>query len=146
MAATEQLKGRLGRYARALIAPLLIWLLLAGALVSPMVGWLNSEERYDRAALREWLEESRFPDKTLDQLVADYQALTREHVSAKDHLDEGRRLFAESRVALKRDPDPLIPEISRIGHRFRRAAENDRQFRRGSDRFQLGLGLDAREK
>jgi signal transduction histidine kinase len=103
MAATEQLRGRLGRYARALIAPLLIWLLLAGALVSPLVGWLHSEERYDRAALREWLEESRFPDKTLDQLVADYQALTREHVSAKDHLDEGRRYIAESRVALKRE-------------------------------------------
>jgi signal transduction histidine kinase len=90
----------LGRYARALIAPLLIWLVLAGALISPLVGWLQSEERYDRAALREWLEESRFPDKTLDQLVAEYQTLVRQYLGAP----EDRQPFtAQFPLALKRE-------------------------------------------
>jgi signal transduction histidine kinase len=90
----------LGRYARALIAPLLIWLVLAGALVSPLIGWLHSEERYDRAALREWLEESRFPDKTLDQLVSEYLKLAQHYLAATDEI---QRYTAAAPIALKRE-------------------------------------------
>ena len=75
------------RYGRAMIAPILIWLLLAGAILWPLMGWLQSEERYDKAALREWLEESRFPDKTLAILVAEYQHFTRLYVAAKKEFD-----------------------------------------------------------
>jgi signal transduction histidine kinase len=86
-AAPERSWPRYWPYWRARITPVLIWLLLAGTVVSPLMGWLNSEERYDKAALREWLEESRFPDKTLAQLVAEYQNYTRQYLVAKEELD-----------------------------------------------------------
>jgi signal transduction histidine kinase len=60
---------RLWRYSRALLAPLLIWLLLVGAL-----GWLYSEESYDEAAMKEWIEEARNNDKTLADLVQEYES------------------------------------------------------------------------
>ena len=64
---------RFWRYSRTLLAPLLIWLLLVGFLFSPVISWLHREESYDEAAMQEWLEESRNPDKTLADLVAEYQ-------------------------------------------------------------------------
>ena len=69
--ATEGIR-RFWRYSRALLAPLLIWLLLVGALVPPVLGWLHSEERYDEAAMQEWIEEARNNDKTLADLVGEY--------------------------------------------------------------------------
>jgi signal transduction histidine kinase len=66
-APTREGLRRLWRYSRALFAPLLIWLLLVGAL-----GWLYSEESYDEAAMKEWVEEARNNDKTLADLVQEY--------------------------------------------------------------------------
>ncbi|MGL4551768.1 MAG: sensor histidine kinase [Gemmataceae bacterium] len=71
---TDSEGGRAWRYAQALVAPLAIWVLLAGVLF-----WLNTEGRYDRAALQEWLEEARNPDSTLPELAGQYVARVREH-------------------------------------------------------------------
>lgn len=63
---------RLWRYGRALLAPLLLWMLLASVLATPGAGWFSSEQRYDQAALQEWIEEARHPNATLAELAAAY--------------------------------------------------------------------------
>lgn len=63
---------RLWRYGRALLAPLLLWVLLASVLATPGAGWFSSEQRYDQAALQEWIEEARHPNATLAELAAAY--------------------------------------------------------------------------
>ena len=40
--------------------------------LAPVIDWLHSEERYDQAAVQEWLEEARNPDVTLAELVEAY--------------------------------------------------------------------------
>src|SRR5438105_5000587 len=98
MAVTEpsrerQRRQRFWRYGRILVAPVLIWSLLAGLLSQPLLGWLHSEEQYDKAAMQEWLEESRNPDKTLAQLVAEYQARARKYADVKQRPDAPLRSF-----------------------------------------------------
>lgn len=64
-------------YARALAAPLLAWGLLAFALAEPVRSWLGGEDRYDQAALQEWLEEARGFRATLPEMVENYLASVR---------------------------------------------------------------------
>src|SRR4051794_24012494 len=66
MTATERW-GRTWRYAQVLVAPLALWVLLGSYLL-----WFNNDDRYDRAALQEWLEEARNPDSTLPELAQQY--------------------------------------------------------------------------
>jgi signal transduction histidine kinase len=108
---------RLWRYGRALVAPVLIWVLLVGALVGPVMDWLNSEDRYDRAAIQEWLEEARNPDATLSELVEQYHTRVQHYALVKEQgadavagpvNDEGRdpgfrALNARIRVTVKRE-------------------------------------------
>jgi signal transduction histidine kinase len=68
------------RYARTLAAPLLVWGLLALTLAEPLRTWLRGEDRYDQAALQEWLEESRTFRATLPEMVESY--LQRVHQDA----------------------------------------------------------------
>jgi signal transduction histidine kinase len=99
---------RLGRYGRALIAPGLVWLVLVAGLIPPLRGWLHSEELYDKAALREWLEEARSPDHTLGELVAEYQARARELVAAKQRMNEQPRQAGPMGIGPGGEgPDPL---------------------------------------
>ncbi len=65
-------RNRFWRYVRGLAAPVLLWALFAGVLVEPIQTWLKGDEAYDRAALREWIEESRVFRSTLPELARDY--------------------------------------------------------------------------
>jgi signal transduction histidine kinase len=90
-------------YARTLAAPGLIWLLLLGALAPPLLGWLHSEEHYDRAALREWLEESRNPNKTLGQLAEEYQERVHTYLARQKVDREDKVILARDQVKKKRE-------------------------------------------
>ncbi|MFO0843401.1 MAG: HAMP domain-containing sensor histidine kinase [Gemmataceae bacterium] len=79
------------RYSRALVAPVLIWLLLAFLVVNPMFEWLRGEEAYDAAAVQEWIEEARNADATLADLAEDYDKVARRYLDARARLDEARR-------------------------------------------------------
>ncbi len=63
---------RFGRYARALAAPLVIWVLVVVALRAPLSNWLQGEDSYDQDALKEWLDEARGFRETLREMVASY--------------------------------------------------------------------------
>jgi signal transduction histidine kinase len=63
---------RFGRYARALAAPLVIWVLVVLALRAPLSNWLRGEDSYDQDALKEWLDEARSVRETLREMVASY--------------------------------------------------------------------------
>jgi signal transduction histidine kinase len=54
------------------VAPLLIGVLLVIGALGPVRAWLAGQDSYDEAALREWLEESRFPNRTLAHLIDRY--------------------------------------------------------------------------
>lgn len=71
---TTERWGRAWRYAQVLIAPVAICALLGGVIL-----WFNNDERYDRAALQEWLEEARNPDATLPELAQQYAARAGEY-------------------------------------------------------------------
>src|SRR4029077_12373495 len=99
---------RLGRYGRALIAPGLVWLVLMAGVIPPFRGWLHSEELYDKAALREWLEEARTPDRTLGELVAEYQSSARELVAAKQRMSAQPKQAGPMGIGFNGEgPDPL---------------------------------------
>jgi signal transduction histidine kinase len=87
------------------VAPVLVWALLVGALFTPLRGWLHHEDHYDRAAMREWLEESRNPDKTLAQLVTEYHARALQYAAARRAKAPGElSLFdAGAPAAVKRE-------------------------------------------
>jgi signal transduction histidine kinase len=110
--ATEPPGGwpRFWRYGRALLAPLLIWVLLVAALINPLSTWLRGEDSFDEAALREWLEEARNHEKTLADLINAYLRRTADYVRLKERLDgkaEDDRLVellkARGKVAVRRE-------------------------------------------
>ncbi len=70
--AVREQRRRPWRYARALVAPAVVWGLLAFALAEPVRSWLRGEDRYDQAALQEWLEESRGFRATLPEMIESY--------------------------------------------------------------------------
>jgi signal transduction histidine kinase len=76
-------RSRFWSYARILAAPLLLWGLVVVALREPLQTWLHGEEAYDRAALREWLDEARGARGTLREMIEDY--LTRAQRYAQLH-------------------------------------------------------------
>src|SRR5690349_8945453 len=53
------------RYVRGLAAPVLLWSLFVTVLIEPLQTWLNGDETYDKAVLREWIEEARVFRETL---------------------------------------------------------------------------------
>jgi signal transduction histidine kinase len=63
---------RFWRYARALAAPLVIWVLVVVALRAPLSNWLQGEDSYDQDALKEWLDEARGFSGTLREMVGSY--------------------------------------------------------------------------
>src|SRR5262245_43294322 len=83
---------RLWRYGPALVAPVVIWGLLVAALIQPVRGWIQGEQRYDQAAVQEWLEEARNADVTLAQLVNGY-------------VDRGRNLLELRRQQQEKGPE-----------------------------------------
>ncbi|MFQ3593116.1 MAG: HAMP domain-containing sensor histidine kinase [Gemmataceae bacterium] len=92
--------GKVWRYLQALVAPLAIWLLLGAALF-----YLNHEERYDKAALLEWLQETRNPDYTLPELASQYAVFARDYLEKHGqlHLDLDQSTQASRRLLVKRE-------------------------------------------
>lgn len=88
--ATRRSWKRLWRYSRALVAPVLVWLLLVGMLLQPVLDWLHSEEIYDRAAMQEWLEEARNADATLADFIGEYDKRALQYLDTRRQLDQLR--------------------------------------------------------
>jgi signal transduction histidine kinase len=74
-------RKRFWRYARILVAPLLLWGLVVVALRVPLQSWLDGEKGYDEAVLHEWLDEARGYRGTLREMIEDYLARAQEYVS-----------------------------------------------------------------
>ncbi len=72
-------RSRFWRYAQALTAPVLLWVLVAFLLWEPIHNWIEGEDSYDKSALEEWLDEARTFRKTLPEMAADY-AQTRQEL------------------------------------------------------------------
>jgi signal transduction histidine kinase len=94
------------RYARALLAPLLLWLLVVVALREPLSSWVRGESTYDQAALEEWLEEARGFRQTLPEMIDDYLDRARHYAELQarpggEALDLQRARAAQA-VAVKR--------------------------------------------
>jgi signal transduction histidine kinase len=62
------------RYVRGLAAPVVLWCLFVAVLIEPLQLWLKGDEKYDEAALHEWIEEARIFRDTLPELARDYLA------------------------------------------------------------------------
>jgi signal transduction histidine kinase len=59
------------RYVRALLAPLLLWVLFVAVLVRLLPSWTRGDDSYDEKALKEWLDEAGTRDN-LPKMVRDY--------------------------------------------------------------------------
>src|SRR5260370_41099333 len=67
----------LGRYARALAAPVVLWVLLAVTLFGPLKAWLKGETTYDSDNLQGWLEQARSFREPLPEMIESYLARKR---------------------------------------------------------------------
>jgi signal transduction histidine kinase len=104
---------RFWRYARTLLAAVLLWVLVGVALWPPLQTWLSGEDSYDRAALQEWLDEARGVRQTLPEMVDDYLRhvahleMLQTRTSGDDGASRDRRILerlqAEQSVVVKRD-------------------------------------------
>jgi signal transduction histidine kinase len=108
-AAPRSRRRALGRYARALAAPVLLWVLLAVALSEPLSAWLRGENRYDRDVLQEWLEEARSFRETLPEMIDSYlaskrryQELPRPSAAAGEHFVDPAVIDAQRDCNIKR--------------------------------------------
>jgi signal transduction histidine kinase len=71
-------RRRWWRYARVLAVPVLLWVLVVVGLAEPVRTWLRGEDGFDRAALEEWLLESRGFRETLPEMVESYLSRARQ--------------------------------------------------------------------
>ncbi|MFO0876588.1 MAG: HAMP domain-containing sensor histidine kinase [Gemmataceae bacterium] len=108
---------RVWRYGRALVAPVLIWLLLGGLVLQPLLDWLHSEETYDRAAIQEWIEEARNADATLGDLVSEYAKRTMRYLEVRESLRELKDGRVEGPRADPTREDTLFLEMLALGER-----------------------------
>jgi signal transduction histidine kinase len=105
---------------RGLSAPVLLWVLFLGVLASTIQSRLHGGEEYDRAAIREWIDESRVFRQTLPELVRDYLKLADEDSTEPETLTLQSLQIHEQLKALA-DPTkmyqgqlPLFPAIYRL--------------------------------
>jgi signal transduction histidine kinase len=143
-AAAVESRSHPWRYARPLLAPLLVWCLLAFALADPVRSWLRGEDDYDQAALREWLDESRGFRSTLPEMVEKYllrvhqdtalqraedgsesdgKALAREQASVavaveRENIREHLKALGNPPTKMYAGQLPLFPLIFRLEVRF----------------------------
>jgi signal transduction histidine kinase len=98
-------RRRFWSYARILAAPLLLWGLVLVALGEPLQTWLNGEEVYDRAALREWLDEARGYRGTLREMVEDYLRRAREYSQLRNtrQAEDGELLKAREILIVRHE-------------------------------------------
>lgn len=64
--------ARLGRYARGLALPALLWAVFLAFVGQVGPTWLRGDEEYDEQALREWLDEARVFRESLPEMVRDF--------------------------------------------------------------------------
>ena len=116
-------RGQFWRYVRGLGAPILLWVLMVVALANTLESRFQGDEEYDRAALREWVEESRVFRATLPDLVRGYLAAVADDRDQNELLS----LREEIQVQLKSLADPtkmyggqlpLFPAIYRLELNF----------------------------
>jgi signal transduction histidine kinase len=88
-------RSQFWRYARALAAPLLLWILVVIALQKPLQTWLHGEQGYDQAALQEWLEEARDFRQTLPEMVEDYLERARRYAELRQQPASALRAEAD---------------------------------------------------
>src|SRR5262245_1667062 len=101
------------RLLRAFWVPVVLALLAVLLLREPLVSWLQGEERYDREALKEWVQESRvyltLPElvngwveqhKTWQELQARQQSPDPKQRPTNDELQNVQRLLASSRTQI----------------------------------------------
>jgi signal transduction histidine kinase len=82
------------RYVRGLAPPLLLWSLFVAVLVPPLKTWLQGDDKYDEATMREWVEEARSFRLTLREMSREYlKALDR--IQAEPDRDFELRVSAE---------------------------------------------------
>jgi signal transduction histidine kinase len=94
--ARSMTEGWLWRHARALAAPLVIWAVLVGALALPVLGWLDGEDEYDRAVMKEWIDEARNSEATLADRAGQYVAAVNAYADLHSRADgKGPDFFAE---------------------------------------------------
>lgn len=118
-------RRRLWRSLRGLIAPLLLWCVFVGLLVTSFrQRLLRGDEEYDRAALREWIEESRVYRETLPDMVRTYLKEAKAGTDESDMLIARREEIHDHLKALC-DPTklymghlPLFPAIYRVELQF----------------------------
>jgi signal transduction histidine kinase len=102
-------RSQFWRYVRAFAAPVLLWGLFIAVLIEPMQSWLRGEDRYDTAALREWIEEARVFRETLPEMVRDYVEAV-----AKARTDEPPRA-PETDIGLRFKADNIRTHLQSLG-------------------------------
>jgi len=126
-------RKRLGRYARGLAGPLLLWIFAYLALREPLGAWLHFEDTYDQEAMHEWIKEAVVSRLTLPELVGRCReanaAYARTLAANSDHKDlllekpvtEARQAIGDHLMALGTPPTkmyagqlPLFPVIFRL--------------------------------
>ena len=91
-------------YTRGLLAPILIWGLVAAVLAHPLRVWLKGQESYDQDAVVEWLDEARGSRDTLPEMVDRYLKLRDNYEELKKVDPQGQATtYAEVDWGLKRD-------------------------------------------
>jgi signal transduction histidine kinase len=110
------------RFTRAFFAPVVLWALFVGILVDAFQTRLQGNEEYDRAALKEWVDESRAFRQTLPELAREYLA-GNSAAGSPDALV--RTLEIRDQLKALADPTkmyagqlPLFPTIYRLELRF----------------------------
>jgi signal transduction histidine kinase len=93
------------RYGRVLLAPVLIWILVAVALRGPLRNWLDPETSYDKAVLREWIENAG-RDKTLSAMVDEYLELTRRYAELNEQAQQ---------ASASGEPGPTLGDLLAAG-------------------------------
>jgi signal transduction histidine kinase len=94
------------RYVRGLAAPVLIWALFAAVLIEPLQQWLKGDVEYDRAALREWIEEARVFRYSIPELARDYLKA----------LDESRAADPTADVTLSFKAATIQEDLKSLGN------------------------------
>lgn len=107
------------RYARALAAPLLVWGLLAVTLAEPVRTWLRGEDRFDQAALQEWLEESRTFRATLPEMVESYLVRVHQDIAMRGSAAVGpaaERAAGVEQIAVAVERENIRAHLEALGN------------------------------
>jgi signal transduction histidine kinase len=118
-------RRRFWRYVRGLAPPVLVWALFVAVLVDTIRSRIHGDEEYDKAALREWIDETRVFRATLPEMVREYVQLAEPGKERPDLLLVQSQLIQEELESLGNVTKmyqgqlPLFPTIYRLELDFR---------------------------